>query len=137
MDHAGPSDVERSHVAYRADRTALGPADVRRLLAIVVAAIAVLVAVTIDWQSPVRVVLTLGFLLFVPGLAITELLAITDVAQRVTLAIGASLALETLVAVSLRYSWLFSAEAAVDILVGVTCVAVLIAVLRRGGTCRA
>ncbi len=109
-----------------------GPADVPRLLTIALAAIATLLAVTLEWESPLRVLLTLGFLVFGPGLALAELLEISDAVQRIAVATGASLALETLVAVSLLYAGLFSTEAAVAIVVGLTCIALLAAVLRRG-----
>ena len=104
-----------------------------RLLAIGGTAIAVLVMVSVDWDSPIRVVLTLLFLLFVPGLALGELLEINDPVQRLALASGASLGSETLICVALLYLGLFSAEAAIAIVVSLTSVVLLVAAL-RGGT---
>lgn len=106
--------------------------DTLRLIGMTVAALAVLIAVLTDWSSPVRAALTLAFLLFVPGLALTELLEIRDPVQRLALATAASLAVETLVAVALLYAGLFSAEAVIAVVVGITCFAVLGALLRRG-----
>jgi uncharacterized membrane protein len=110
----------------------LYPGDLLRLVAIAVFAIAALIAVTADWQSPVRVVLTLSFMLFGPGLAIGELLEISDPVQRIALATGAGLALETLVATALFYAGQFSIEAACGVIVGITCLALLGAAWRRG-----
>ncbi len=110
----------------------LRPTDLARLLAIALVAIAALLAVATDWQSPVRVGLTLVFVLFVPGLALTELLAIRDPVQQLALATGASLAIETLVAIALLYAGLFSAVVALAIVFGLTVAALVAAVLRRG-----
>ncbi len=99
---------------------------------IVIAAMATLIVVTLDWESPIRVAVTLCFLVFGPGLALAELLEITDPVQRLALAPAASLAVETLVATALLYAGVFSAQAAVTIVVGMSCVAVAGAVLRRG-----
>ena len=46
----------------------------------------------------------LGFLLIAPGLALTEMLAIREPIQRLALATAGSLALETVVAVTLLYA---------------------------------
>lgn len=61
-----------------------------------------------DWRSPVRVALALAFLLFGPGLAVAELLSVSDTAQRFALATGLSLAVETLVGVALLYAGAYS-----------------------------
>jgi hypothetical protein len=105
--------------------------DLLRLVAIALFALAALVAVTADWQSPLRVLLTLSFLLLGPGLAIGEFLEITDPIQRLALATGAGLALETLVATALFYAGQFSIEAACGVIVGITCMALLAAAWRR------
>jgi uncharacterized membrane protein len=68
-------------------------------------ALALLVA---DWRSPVRVALALAFLLFGPGLAVAELLSVPDIAQRLALATGLSLAVETLVGLALLYAGAYS-----------------------------
>ena len=62
-----------------------------------------------DWRSPLRVALTFAFLLFGPGLAVAELLSVRDVAQRLALATGLSLAIETLVGLVLLYAGAYSA----------------------------
>ncbi len=61
-----------------------------------------------NWQSPVRVAVTVVFLLFVPGLALAELAPLADAAERVVVGIGASLGLETLVAVAFLYAGFFT-----------------------------
>lgn len=98
------------------------------MLALVSAACAA--AFAADWQSPLRVALSLAFLLFVPGLAIADLLGVTDHLERLAIATGASLALETLVAVALIYAGVFSGGLALGIVVGVTLVAAAGGVLR-------
>jgi hypothetical protein len=52
--------------------------------------VASVLAVVVDWRSPVRTVLALAFLLFAPGLALAELLAIREPVQRLALVAGAS-----------------------------------------------
>jgi uncharacterized membrane protein len=101
-----------------------------RLLALALAATATMAAIARDWQSPVRTALTLAFALFVPGLALAELLEIEDTMQRLAIATGASIAVETLVAVALLYTGLFSADAACAVIFGLTCVTLLAAALR-------
>jgi uncharacterized membrane protein len=61
-----------------------------------------------DWQSPVRVAITVAFLLFLPGLALAELARVADGLERLVVGIGASLALETLVAVAFLYGGAFT-----------------------------
>jgi uncharacterized membrane protein len=82
------------------------------------------------WHSPVRVVLTLAFLLFCPGLALGELLAIREPLQRLALATGASVALETLVGVALLYAGAYSAELAFALVLGLSAAILAAAVIR-------
>ena len=125
------SDDDRAADSRTAGPVPLGPADVPRLLGVTILALATLAIVMADWQSPIRPALTIAFLLFGPGLAVTDLLEIEDLAQRISIAIGASLAIDTLVAVVLLYSGLFSAKAVCAIVVTLTCVTLLAALLRR------
>jgi hypothetical protein len=60
------------------------------------------------WQSPVRVAVTVVFLLFLPGLALAELAPLADAAERLAVGVGASLALESLVAVVFLYAGFFT-----------------------------
>jgi uncharacterized membrane protein len=62
-----------------------------------------------DWHSPIRVAVTLLFLLFVPGLALAELARVRDGLERLAIGIGASLAAETLIAVAFLYGGIFTA----------------------------
>lgn len=87
-------------------------------------------SVETGWDSPVRIVLALAYLLFVPGLAIAELLEIRDLAQRLMIASGASLGLETLLAIGLVYAGAFSTRLAIAILAIFTFAAVGGAALR-------
>ena len=61
-----------------------------------------------NWHSPVRVAVTVVFLLFLPGLALAELAPLADAAERLVLGIGASLAFETLLAVAFLYAGFFT-----------------------------
>lgn len=131
MGRGRSTDAEDATAPHDEDPERPGPTDALRLLAIAIAAIAAMVAIAVDWESPLRVALTLAVFLFVPGLALAELLEIRDPVQRLAIATGASLAIETLVAVALLYAGLFSAEAASAVVVGLTCVALLAAVLWR------
>jgi uncharacterized membrane protein len=84
----------------------------------------------IGWHSPVRVVLVLAFLLFCPGLALGELLGVREPVQRLALATGASLALETLVGVALLYAGAYSAELAFAIVLGLSAATLAAALVR-------
>jgi uncharacterized membrane protein len=84
----------------------------------------------LGWHSPVRVVLALAFLLFGPGLALAELLEIRDPVQRLAVATGASLALETIVGVALLYAGAYSAGLAFAIVLGLSAGALAAAVVR-------
>ncbi len=90
--------------------------------AVIIAAVTAgcIAAVATGWVSPVRVVLAVGFLLFCPGLALTEVLQIRDLAQRLAIAIGVSIALATLISLLLVYARDFSILLTVSILGAVT-----------------
>jgi uncharacterized membrane protein len=88
------------------------------------------------WHSPVRVVLALTFLLFGPGLALGELLDVREPVQRLALATGASLALETLVGVALVYTGAYSAELAFAIVLALSGAILAAAVVRTVRTRR-
>jgi GT2 family glycosyltransferase len=92
--------------------------------------VASVLAVVADWRSPVRTVLALVFLLFAPGLALTEMLAIREPAQRLALVAGASLGLDTVVALTLVYAHAFSINLALILLAGLTLAALAVARLR-------
>lgn len=87
-------------------------------------------SIAIGRSSPVRVVLTMSFLLFVPGLALAEALEIRDLAQRVAIGTIASLGVEALVAVALVYAHAFSTELAIAILAALTLAALAWALVR-------
>ena len=83
-----------------------------------------------DWQSPIRAVIGLGFMLFVPGLAIAEMLGVSETLHRLAIATGASLATETVVALALLYAGVFTVGRAFAIVVALTLLAVLAALVR-------
>ena len=101
-----------------------------RSLALLAATAACAIAIDVDWHSPVRTVVALGFLLFVPGLALAELLEIRDHVQRITIATAGSLAFETLLAVTLVYVHDFSIHLMLGVLYGVTAGVVAVAFIR-------
>jgi uncharacterized membrane protein len=84
----------------------------------------------IGWVSPLRVVAVLVFLLFGPGLAVAELLDVRDVAQRLAIATGVSLAVETLVGLALLYAGAFSAELTLAIVLALSALLLAVAWLR-------
>jgi hypothetical protein len=65
-------------------------------------------AYSTNWHSPVRVAVTVVFLLFLPGLALAEIAPLADSVERLVVGIGASVALETLVAVAFLYGGFFT-----------------------------
>lgn len=87
-------------------------------------------AVLADWHSPVRAVVALSFLLFGPGLALGELLVIDDPVQRLAIAAGSSLGLETVVTLILLYAGDFSIRLDVALILGLTTCACLGALQR-------
>jgi uncharacterized membrane protein len=97
----------------------LRPATLRAAAILLMTAGCVIFVAT-GWASPVRVVFSLLFLLFGPGLALAELLEIRDLARRFAIATPASLALETLLAVTLVYAGAFSIRLAITILAAFT-----------------
>ena len=82
------------------------------------------------WDSPIRVTLALGFLLFGPGLAFGQLLHVRDPVQRLAIATGSSFALETLIALALIYSGAYSAGLAFGLVLAVTAAAVVGSLVR-------
>lgn len=125
--------IETADVPARREAPpSLRGADALRLLAIGLAAILAMIAIAADWDSPVRVALALALVLLVPGLALGELLEVRDPVQRLALATGASLAIATLVATAMFYAGVYSVQAVSAVLVGLTCAALVAAVLRRG-----
>ena len=124
--HANPgSDTDRRSTIADSKRAAA-----LRVVAVAVVTLAATLAFAADWQSPVRVVLVISFLLLAPGLAVAESLEIRGPSQQLMIAAGASLAIDTLVATSLLYADLFSGEMALAVVVVFTLAALLVAGLR-------
>jgi uncharacterized membrane protein len=95
-----------------------------------VLAISATVAFASGWESPLRTGLVLIFLLFVPGLALVELLEVRDPLFQVALATGVSLALETVAGVTLEYAGAFSAERTMAVVVCLTLAALVVTMVR-------
>jgi uncharacterized membrane protein len=87
-------------------------------------------AVALDWDSPIRTTLALGFMLFVPGLALTALLGVTDTLQRWALATAVSLAVETATGLVLLYAGGFSPDRVLAIVVALTVAALAVTLIR-------
>ena len=92
----------------------------------------------LGWVSPVRVVVALGFLLVGPGLAVTELLDVRDLAQRLAIATAVSLAVEALVGLALLYAGAYSPGLTFAIVLALTAVLLAVALVRtsRGAPAR-
>jgi uncharacterized membrane protein len=101
-----------------------------RAALIVALTVGCITAVAYDWVSPIRAALALGFLLFCPGLALAEVLEIRDLAQRLAIATGASLALDALLSLLLIYLGAFSIPLAVSILGALTLAALAAGLVR-------
>jgi uncharacterized membrane protein len=101
-----------------------------RLVGLLVLTSAAALAYATNWDSPIRALLVLGFLLFGPGLAVAELLEIREPMRQLAIAAGASLAVETLIGLALLYAGVFSAGLVFAIIVAVTIAAAAIATLR-------
>jgi uncharacterized membrane protein len=132
--HSPGSPSQRSTSALRSEDPGPAETGVRsatlRSIATLLITVATVVAVVADWRSPVRSVLALGFLLFAPGLAITEMLAIREPFQRLALVTAGSLALDTVVAVTLLYAGAFSVNLALILLGALIGGALAVAVIR-------
>jgi hypothetical protein len=76
-----------------------------------------------DVHSPLRVLVVLWFVLACPGGSIVRFLRLGDPVAELTLAVGVSLALATIVAVTDLYLGLWSPDATLLVLIAVTLVA--------------
>ena len=101
-------------------------ASARRSLALLVVTVGATTAVAFGWHSPLSTALVLGFLLLVPGLALTDALGIEDPLLRWALAAGSSLAVETAAALALLYAGQFGTKRALAIVVAFTVLALAV-----------
>jgi uncharacterized membrane protein len=92
-----------------------------------VTVIGIVAAITIaaGLDSPLRAVFVLTFLFFGPGLALTGLLQMPDLAQRFALAAAASLAVDVIVAVTLLYLAIYTYELGFAIVAAITAAALI------------
>jgi hypothetical protein len=122
---AGPTrDAAPAPQPPAAPRGALWPLAVVVLLALSSGAVA------FDLDSPARTAVTIAFLLVGPGLALAELMHIRGVVEQISIAIGASLAVDTLVAVGLMYLGRYTYELAFGIIATLTALTLAACVLR-------
>jgi uncharacterized membrane protein len=73
---------------------------------------ACVIAYALDWQSPIRTILGIAFLLLAPGLAVAENLRVRGVVLRLAFAPAISLALGTLIGTSLVYAGAYTPASA-------------------------
>ena len=105
-------------------------AAVLRSGALLLVAAGAMAAFTAEWRSPLRTALALAFLLFVPGLAVTEVLDVRAPIQRLALAPATSLGLEAVVCLVLLYAGAFSVELALSVIAALSGALLLAAMAR-------
>jgi uncharacterized membrane protein len=77
---------------------------------IIILSLATSLAAFSDWQSPLRLILALAFLLICPGMAYVPLLRLNNFAVELPVAIALSLGLDTIVAATTLYLHRWQAE---------------------------
>ena len=98
-------------------------------LLIAASGIAIMMLVLRDMQSPARIFMAFWFLLVCPGMAFVRLLEIDDLLIEWTLAIGLSIALDTLVAGIMLYAGAYSFERTLLIIVFVSGIGVVLQIV--------
>ncbi len=93
---------------------------------LVLSTLAVSLAAFLNWQSPLRPLITLWFMAVCPGMALLRVFGLRLAAAGWTLAIAFSLALDTAVGIALLYSGRWSWQTALVILVAITLISTLI-----------
>jgi hypothetical protein len=88
------------------------------------------VAALVGPATPARPLLVITFLLVWPGMALVRMLDLVDWHTELTLAVAASLVLDTLVAEAMLWGHVWSPDAAFAVLLGITAVAWVVG-LRR------
>src|SRR3990172_12195404 len=88
--------------------------------------LAVSLAAFLDWQSPLRPLITLWFMAVCPGMALLRVFGLRLPVSGWTLAIAFSLALDTAVGIALLYSGRWSWQTGLVILVAITLICTLI-----------
>jgi len=83
-------------------------------------------------DSPVRAVVSVAFLLFGPGLALVRLLRLGQPLTVISLAVAASLGLETVVATTLLATGTWTPGRALAVVVSITVAAVALDITRGG-----
>lgn len=81
-------------------------------------------AILVGEPSPLRLLLTLWFLLVCPGIAWIRLLRLGDQWVTLTLGVALSIALDIIVSGAMMYAGLWNPEASLGLLIGITVVAV-------------
>jgi uncharacterized membrane protein len=93
--------------------------------------IATIIVFAAGWHSAVRTAIALAFLLFAPGWALADLIAIRDPLQQLALATGASLALETVVSLVFLYAGAFSIDNVLAVVASLTILMVAVTLVRE------
>jgi O-antigen/teichoic acid export membrane protein len=109
----------------RKDRLLMNNMNLKWSTLITVTAALAILSLSTPVSLGVRPLLTIGFLLFCPGMAFIQLLQFKDLVQELVLAVALSLALDLLVAAAILYAGLWSPTLIMLILVGLSIIGVL------------
>ena len=93
--------------------------------------LAVSLAAFLDWQSPLRPLITLLFMAVCPGMALLRVFGLRLPVSGWTLAIAFSLALDSAVGIALLYAGRWSWQTGLIILISITVLCTLIDLLPR------
>jgi uncharacterized membrane protein len=127
--------VSRSDLSHVVTRLRLGliqGAHARRLWLVLIVTILAVVLALADVASPLRVAVTLLFLLAVPGLALALAVGIEDAFPLITVSIATSLSLAIVLAGTLLYAGVWVPEATLLVLAATTTLLWLVAAYRNG-----
>jgi len=93
--------------------------------------LAVCLTAFLDWQSPLRSIITLWFMVVCPGMALVRVFGLRLPVSSWTLAIAFSLALDSAIGIALLYSGNWSWQTGLIILASITAVSAIIDLLPR------
>ena len=96
---------------------------------IVASAVAICLAVMCGVLPAVRVMLTLWFLLVCPGMAVIQLLRISDRSSEFALAVACSLGIESLLATTMVYAGLWSPLSGLALLIGISVIGAILQIV--------
>ncbi len=100
-------------------------------LVLVLSTLAVSLAAFLNWQSPLRPLITLWFMAVCPGMALLRVFGLRLPVAGWPLAIAFSLALDTAVGIALLYSGRWSWQTGLIILVAITMLCTITEIFRK------